>query len=56
MIFTPTSLIGVQSDRALIVANPPRPCPGCKRAAAFLVNRDGSTLCTACDERREAKP
>lgn len=50
-------LIKVEADRTLVVANPPVPCPGCNRAAAFLVNRDGSTLCTACDERRsEAKP
>ena len=46
-------LISVQSDRTLVVANPPVPCPGCDRVAAFLVNRCGSTLCTACDDKRD---
>lgn len=51
-----TPLIRIESDRTLIVANPPVPCPGCQTTRAFLVNREGSTLCTACDERREVKP
>lgn len=34
---------------ALIVLKDPMECPKCHRAAMFVVNRDGKTLCSHCD-------
>lgn len=46
---------GLCDERGLIMLNEPRPCPVCKAAHRFFVNRGGRTICAACaPESREA--
>lgn len=39
---------------AFIVLKKPAECPRCHRAAAFVVNRGGKTLCSSCDDPEAA--
>ncbi len=37
----------------LVMLTEPRACPKCKTVHFWFVNRDGSTLCVACDATRK---
>lgn len=47
-------LVFFMADRSYAMLPEPRPCPGgCRTMTMFVVNYRGSSLCLACDGKRD---
>jgi hypothetical protein len=55
LIVTETEIITFDDKGgAVICLKDPVECPRCRRMAAFIVNRNGKTLCSTCDKEASA--